>query len=176
MTHAILVQNRVQAKDVDALNRSVICASSIDNGNVFYMDSLYTDEDGYGEVWEVKQPTTGSLTGLWMAYSPEVVLTDSSYRGINPDPRDFYTSASTVFDAFKLEKGDIVTITADGLDGTVSNYAVSQETSFELLWAAVPSSSLVSMKLIETTHVPLGSGSAVGSQRMTAYKFEVEQI
>ncbi len=173
MTHAILIQNRVQAQNIDALNRSVICASAIDNGNVFYMGGLY-DQDGYKEVFEVKQPTTGSVTGLWMAYSPEVVLTDGAYKGIDPDPRSFVNSASQVFDAFKPVPGDIITLTTDALDSTTkADFAVSAITDFKLKWASAPSGSLLSLKHLEETSVPVGSGSAIGTHRVTAHKFEV---
>jgi hypothetical protein len=174
MTHAILIQNDVAAENVRSYNRSVISASNVDNGNVFYMYSKYEGADGYDEVFEVKQPTTGSLTDLWMAASPEIVLTDSKYRGINPDAEDFYNSASFVFDAFKPVAGDIITLTGDGLTGTAEKaFAVSAVTSFKPAWADAPSGSLLSLKYIETTNIPYGSGSAVGSQRRTAYKFEV---
>ena len=173
MTHTMLIQNDVAAENVRSYNRSVISASDIDNGWVFYLYGKY-GATGYNEVFEVKQPTTGSLTDLWMAASPEVVLTDSKYRGINPDAEDFTNSASLVFDAFKPVSGDIFSVTADALTGTAEQaFAVSQVDSYKLAWAAAPSGSLLSLKYIETTYVPYGSGSAVGSQRRTAYKFEV---
>ena len=79
-----------------------------------------------------------------------------------------------VFDAFKPMPGDIITMTADNLDSsTASNFAVAGVTSFKFAWADAPSGSLLSLKYLETTNVPVGSGSAVGTQRVTAYKFEV---
>jgi len=173
MTHTLLIQNDVAAENVRSYNRTVISASDIDNGWVFYIDGKY-DVDGYDEVFEVKQPASGSLTDLWMAASPEVVLTDSKYRGINPDAEDFVNTASLVFDAFKPVHGDIISMTADALTGTAEQaFAVSQDGSYKLAWAAAPSGSLLSLKYIDTGHVPYGSGSAVGSQRRTTYKFEV---
>lgn len=173
MAHTILIQDDVAAENVRSYNRSVICASNIDNGWVFYMDGKYGIA-GSEEVFEVKQPFAGSLIDLWMAASPEVVLTDSKYRGINPDPLDFYTTASLVFDAFKPQHGDIMTLTGDALTGTAEKaYAVSNPSYFTLLWADAPSGSLLSLKYLETTYIPLGSGSGVGTQRKTAYKFEV---
>lgn len=173
MAYTILIQNRVAAQKVDSFNRSVISASDIENGWVFYLDGIYS-ADGYEEVWEAKQPTTGSLADLWMAASPEIVLTDSKYRGINPDPQDFINSASRVFDAFLPQPGDIITVTADGLTGTAEkDYAVAQVTAYELLWADAPVTDVLSLRYLETTHIPVGSGSAIGTQRKTAYKFEV---
>ena len=174
MSHSVLIQNKAKAIDVSSLNRSVICASNIDNGWVMSVESLYTD-GGDNEVWLATQPTTGSLTGLWMAYSPEIVLTDSKYRGINPDPRDFVNSASYVFDAFKLEEGDIITLSYDALLGSKSTnkYAVAGVTSFKFEWFETPSGSVTTLRHLEDTHISIASGSQIGSHRTTAYKFEV---
>jgi hypothetical protein len=108
-----------------------------------------------------------------MAASPENVLTDSKYRGIDSDPQDFINTASLVFDAFLPQPGDIITMTADGLTGTAEkSYAIATAEQYELAWADNPTTAL-SLKYIETTNIPVGSGSAIGSQRKTAYKFEV---
>ena len=173
MTHAILIQNSVAAKDNVIFNRSAISASNLDNGWLIYPDAIYS-EDGYEEVWEVKQPTTGSLTDLWMVAAPVDVVTDSKYKGLDPDPRNFYTSASKVFDIVKLQKGDIITITADAFDGsTSSDYAVVEVDSYKFAWASVPSGSLTSLKHMEDTYVSVASGSEIGNQRVTAFKCEV---
>lgn len=59
MAKAILVQDAVQAMNIDALNRSAIGSADIDNGNVFYL-ATKSSTDGEGEVWTATQPTTGS--------------------------------------------------------------------------------------------------------------------
>ena len=173
MSHSVLIQNKAKAMDVSSLNRSVISASNIDNGWVMSLRSLYKD-DGDNEVWLATQPTGGSTVGVWMAYSPEVVLTDSKYRGINPDPRDFVNTASYVFDAFKLEEGDIITLSSDALTGSQSSnqYAVVHETSYKFGWSAT-SGSATTLRFLEDTHISIGSGSQIGSHRTSAHKFEV---
>jgi hypothetical protein len=174
--HGILIQNAVQALNIDALNRNVVGTADIDNGSVFSLSTLSTTA-GEGEVWTAVQPATGAgLTNLWMAYEPEVVTTVSGtkkYKGINPDVRDFYNIAGDVFTAFKLQLGDIVTISADGLAGTISTntYVVATNGDYKLTWAAAPVSG-VSLKLIETTYISIADGS-IGNQRTTAYRFEV---
>ena len=106
MTHAILISTKMAAKNVDSYNRSAISASDVDNGGLVYLDGIYTQADGYDEVFFAKQPTTGSLTNLWMAISPEAVLTDGKYKNIDPDVRNFTNSASQVFDVKYLRPGD----------------------------------------------------------------------
>jgi hypothetical protein len=64
---AILVQNAVQAMNIDALNRSAISTSAdIDNGNVFYLASK-SSTAGEEEVWVATQPATAS--GLKLSLS-----------------------------------------------------------------------------------------------------------
>jgi hypothetical protein len=178
-SHAILIQNKVAAMDNSYLNRSAVSGSDIDNGWIFNLQSQNATV-GMTEVFDAIQPTTGSLIGLWMACAPEIVTVTSGankYRGIDPDPRNFYTSASTVFDAFKPMPGDIITLTADALDSaTTAAFAVATVTSFKWTWAAAPAgTSVACLRYLSTNYISMGmSGSAVGAtQRATSYKFEV---
>jgi len=176
-THAVLHQDSVMAYDVGSLNRSAVAAADLDNGNVFYFSAKSTTA-GEGEVWTVAQPATGSLTALWMAYSPEISLTTgeggSQYKGLSPDPQDFYNASTLVFDAFSLKIGDLITVTADALAGTKSTNTFVEATdgSYELTWAAAISATALSLKLRETTYISIADGS-IGTQRVTAYQFEV---
>ncbi len=178
MSNAVLVQNSVQAMNIDALNRNVVCTTAnVDNGNVFYV-ATKSATAGEGEVWTATQPATASglklsfkligttylsiadgsigtqrvtayqlecvdnSTGLWMAYSPEIVTVVSGtkkYKGINPDPRDFTNLEDEVFTAFKPQIGDIITISADGIGATAigsNTFAVATTGQYKLDWAA----------------------------------------
>ena len=177
MTHAILISTKMAAKNIDAYNRSAICAADVDNGWLVYLDGIYDPSvDGYDEVFHAKAPASGSLTNLWMAVSPENVLTDSKYLGLDPDVRNFTNSASKVFDVKYLHPGDQFEISAQGLTGTAeSAFAVAQATSGcgKWLWSAAPSGSLTSAKYLATNYISIGTGSAIGSQRVSSYLFEV---
>jgi hypothetical protein len=175
MANGILVQNKVHAKDTDALNRPVVSASAVQNGHVMAISNDGTNTNG-AEVWTGVAPTTGNLSDLWMAYSPEVVITNGKYRGIDCDPREFTNIAGRVFDAFKPQVGDIMTLTADNLAGTkgANTFVVATNTAFALTWGAAAVSGL-SLSLIEETTLSLGTGS-IGSQKIVAYKFEVVAI
>jgi len=181
MSYAVLVQDAVQAMNIDALNRSAVCAANVDNGNIFYLATKSTTA-GEGEVWTATQPATGSgllcsfklvgttyisiadgsigtqrvtayqlecvsnSTGVWMAYSPEIVTVtsgSSQYRGLNSDPRNFTNLATEIFDAFKPQVGDIITITADGVGDTAigtNTFAVAKDGQYKLDWAATANS------------------------------------
>ena len=177
MSYNILVQDSVQAMNIDALNRSAVCAANVDNGNIFYL-ATKSATAGEGEVWTATEPATNSgllfsckllgttyisiadgsigtqrvtayqlevvsnATGVWMAYSPEIVTVVSGtkkYKGINPDPRDFTNLAGEIFTAFKPQVGDIITMTADGIGDTAigtNTYAVAKDGQYKLDWAS----------------------------------------
>lgn len=173
MTHTILVQNQVAAMNVDSYNRSVISGSDIDNGWGFMLSSK-SSTSGEAEVWNATWTTSGSLSGLWMAASPEVVLTDGKYKGIDPNPQNFYNIAGDVFDAFKPQVGDIITLTADAFNSsTPSTYAYVAPESHKFIWNTVLPTGLA-LKYLNTTYVSLGaSGSTITSGRVTAFQCEV---
>ena len=176
--HGVLERKQVSAMNTDSYNRSVVSAIDVDNGNVFTLSALSTTADEL-EVWTASTPVTGSLTDLWMACEPEVVTTVSGskeYKGINPDIRDFYNVAEDVFSAFKPQIGDIVTLTAAALGGTISTneYVVATDGTSELTWAAAAITGL-SLQLIKTTYISIATG-AIGSQRTTTYKFAVVAV
>jgi hypothetical protein len=173
--HAVLMQNRVAADNIDALNRSAIAGSTIDldNGNVFRLDTQSTTS-GQTQVWNAT--VTGSGLGdLWMAASPEVVITVSGtkqYSNINPDPQDFYNLRGKVFDAYKPQKGDVITQTAEAFTGTAAQaFANSGSAVYTLHWAAAQVSGALSYRYLATTYIALPNGS-IGGQRVTAYKME----
>jgi hypothetical protein len=179
MSHGIVIQNAVQAMNIDTLNRSVRCADAIDNGFVFKLLNL-SSVAGEGEVWIASTPTaTAGLQNLWMAYEPEVVITVSGtkqYKGIDPDIRNFYNLAGAVFTAFKPQLGDIITLTDDDITGTigVNTYVVATAADYKLNWASAAVSGL-SLKLLSTDYISIADGS-IGNQRVTAYRFEVVAI
>lgn len=175
MAHAVLIPSAIAAMNIDSYNRSVLSASAVDNGNVLVMDAEYTS-GSLTEVFKVTAPS-GSGAGLWMAYSgDEIVLTDVKYKGLDPDPRNFYNVAGKVFSAFKLQVGDIIVVTADAFTGarTAETYA-APTTSYALLWTPGLATSGVCFKYIATTYISLATG-AIDSQRVTAYKLECVQI
>jgi len=179
MTYGICIPNKIAAKDIDSFNRSAVSSANIDNGWVVSLDAKSTTS-GQGEVWTVTLPATGYLNNLWMACSPEIVLTSSGsyiFKGIDPDPRDFTNLATYTFDVFKPQINDIITLTSDCLAGSVSTYVNATDSTggYKLYWGGSQTSSVLSMKLLVTTYISIGTG-AITNQRVTAYQFEVVGI
>jgi hypothetical protein len=178
MAYGVVVLSNVQATDVQALNRSFVSASAIENSFIFYSTGSSTTT-GESELYSLQWPETGSLLGLWMATSPEIpFVTDAAgnvYKGLTADPRNFYNAAGSPIDATKLVPGDIVLLSEDGFTGARSSnkYAVATADTWQLVWGATPvGTSTMCLKWIEDTFISIGSG-AIDSQRVTAYRMEV---
>jgi hypothetical protein len=182
MTHNVLIQNKVAAEDIKSFNVSAINANdALDNGNAIVLATQDTAGTyGQTEVWDATQPKTATLSGCYMVYEPEVVLTTSGtnvYKGLDPDPRDFSIAAGTVFSAFKPQLGDIITMTADGFvtgTGAASAFANAADSSYLFTWASSVGAGL-SLSYIATTYISIGTGG-IDTQRVTAYKMKVVNL
>ena len=174
MAKSILIPSLIAAKNIDTLNRSFVSETDLDNGNVFGKGELSTNA-GESQVYQTVAPATGSLTGLWMAYSPEdVVLTDglgNQFKVGTLDPRAFTNIAGTVFSGFKPQVGDLVLVSADGISGEANSYAVAANGTSKLAFAGAAIDGL-SFKVVETTYISLASANNIGSQRVVAYLLE----
>lgn len=176
MAKAILIPTLTAAKNVDIYNRSFVSAADLDNGNVFSKGELST-EANESQVYQAQTPTSGTLGDLWMAFTAEdVVLTDelgNQFKIGNLDPRAFTNKAGTVFSGFKPQVGDLVLISADGIEGEASSneYVVAQESKSILKFNASSINGL-SFKIVETTYITVASANAIGSQRVPAYLLE----
>lgn len=165
----VVIQRSARALDINALNRSGVYTADLDNGSVMRLD---TQVSVNGDLWTATLPTTGNLTNLYMAYSPEVVVTAGKYKGIDPDPRNFVNVANSPLDFFKPEIGDIITMTT--LSGTQSTnqFVVATNGASGLTWSATAPASTFAMKLIGADYIDLQTGS-IGVNKVSAFKFEV---
>ncbi len=173
MAYSVIIPEKIMATDIGSLNMSVVSGSNLENGNVFYPDAI-SGSTGYGEVMHVIAPSTGSLSGLWMAYSPEVVVIQAggaNYKGINQDPRNFINYSGSIVDAFKPQPGDIVLMSVDAFSGArgSNTYASSYADNFDLAWGATGSAGMT-WQYLATDYITIGSGSSIGDTRLVAYR------
>jgi len=171
MAYSVLLQDAVAAANIDSFNRSAVSASVYENGAVGYFTGKSTTA-GEAEVWTMVAPVTAHLYDLWQVYEPEMVLTSSKYRGLDPDVRNFINAIGDVFSVYKPELGDIITLTDDGITGTkgANTFITATDGDPFLNWNTAVVSGL-SYKLIGTTYLSLATGS-IDTQRVTAYQFE----
>lgn len=178
MAKAIMIPTLTEAKNIDALNRSFVSADvDLDNGNIFVKGEL-SDKESETQVYKTVQPTTGNLSNLWMACSPEdVVLTDelgNQFKIGNLDPRTFTNKANVVFSGFKPQVGDLILVSADGITGEKAAYAVAENASYKLKFNASAVEGL-SFKVVKETYISVASANNIGSQRVKAYLLECEK-
>lgn len=180
-THAVLIKRAVAAQDVNSYNRYAMAGSSVDldNGNVFRLDTENTaGTTGYSEVWDVTAPSlSGStLSGLWMAGRNSVNLTIDGtlqYAGLNDDPAKNYSPGAMVFDAYKPQVGDVISLTAAAFTNTrtAETFANAADGVYTLTWGSTQTASALSYKLISATdYISVGNGTPGSTQRTTAYK------
>ena len=179
MSYGILIKSRVAAEDVTAWNRSAIAGSTvnIDNGNVFFLATKSTTS-GEAEVWAVTKASGSTMTNMWMAASPDTVVTTVSgnykYKGLNSDPRNFTNLGGEVMDAFKPQVGDVVRMSSDAISGSPSTgaFVCPVDNSYVLTFAASQTASALALGLLKETYISIGSG-AIDTQRVLAYDFVV---
>ena len=118
MAYGVLIESMIQAKNIDALNRSVKAEIDVDGGNLI---ALTAPTEQGNDVWTASAPTTGKLGNLWIAYNPCVkytVVNGKKFAGLSADNRDYTNIKGEVFDAFKPVVGDEIIVTIDDVDAT----------------------------------------------------------
>lgn len=174
MAYAVVEKSKVAATNVESLNRTAKYASAaVEDGSVFQLLTRSTS-DRESQVWVATLPATSALDDLWMAGNFGIVTTDSKYRGLTDDPREFRTPAGDPISVFKPQEGDMLLMSADAFSNAKSTngYANAANAAIQLAWGATQTASALSLKYIATESIPIGVGSSV-IQKVTAYKMEV---
>lgn len=138
---AVVIKTRVQAENIDALNRKAVYTSAdVDNGTAVSLAFPATEGDevfvatlrssgmtfdigrkepiiiAKGSILESEQEDAWLLevtAGGWMVVSPEVNkdVIGKTYKGL--DPRRFTNEAGLPFDVVNLQVGDIIQVSKD---------------------------------------------------------------
>jgi hypothetical protein len=169
---AVLIQDAVAAMNVDSWNRHAQSTVAMQNGYVMQLASK-TGVSGESEVWLATVPASGAgLKNLWMCAEPEVVVTNAQYKGLDPDPRNFEVAIGTTFNAFMIKLGDIITVNAEAIAGTLvtGDYAVASNGVWRLTWAASGVSGVTFYRRA-TTYMSIADGT-IASHQITAYELE----
>lgn len=171
----VLIKNRYAAMNIDAYNRTAVATEDIPNGGVFLLNNYKSGED---MLWEAKKPTTETAVGVWMASSPEIVITElpdgTRLKGIDHNVRNFVNLKKEMIDAFKPVVGDVLTIVpAEDGGFATKNFVGIDANKFTLKTLdAAPSGGGFYMEKIETTTMNIGDGSFV-KKSVPAYKYVV---
>lgn len=156
MAYGVLIESMIQAKNIDALNRSAIAQVDVDGGNLVALTAPTTQGE---DRWTAAAPSADSLGGLWMAYNPSVKYTEVNgklFAGLSADVRDYTNIKNHTFDAFKPKVGDEIVVTIDDIDATGA-----QAVAGDILESKANQTKL--------TRVAADTGATAGS---TAFKIE----
>lgn len=114
--NGVLIESMIQAKNIDALNRSVISEIDVAGGGLIALTAPTVQGE---DRWTAKAPEAGKLGGLWIAYNPSVKYTEVNgklYAGLSADDRDYTNIKNHTYDAFKPKVGDEIVITIEAVD------------------------------------------------------------
>lgn len=171
MAKGYMIEGRIQAKDVEALNRTAVSANDIDGGTLVAL-STYAN----GEFTATKS-TSGQ--GLWMAYNPSEHFTkvgDKVYAGLSKDPRDYTNLANRPIDIFKPQVGDLIALTdgniktADIASVEVGKFLEQGANGYEVKASATASTTSLKVLAVEVLPFPQ---AGIGMEFAKKYLCEV---
>lgn len=117
MAHGLIIESKISADNVEALNRSVVSTTAdFDGGNLMVLTAPTTVGE---DRWTATVPATGAVSGLWVAYNPTDRFIDVEGRvfaGLLADERAYTNLKGKTFDAFKPKVGDEIDFTVDCID------------------------------------------------------------
>lgn len=172
--HNVVIKSRVAAMNIDSYNRTAVCTADIDNGSVFKLVKKSTTV-GETDVWVAEQAAETDK-GLWMATSPEVVITkvgDLEMKNIVVDPRYFVNNKGRMIDATFLNVGDEIEIYSESITGIDTNdYLVPDTTGFALKSNTTAGTGLSLHKVGKST-LHIGQTS-IAKTPLPTYRYVVE--
>lgn len=177
MANGVIVESRIQATNIDALNRTAKAAVDVAGGGLVALTASGAQGN---EVWTAAAPATGKLGDLWIAYNPAEHLTKVGgkfFAGLSADPRDYANIAGRPFDCFKPVVGDEIDITVDCVDNTASDVVAGDileskngQTTFTRVAAstgATSGSTAFKVEYVGTAPFPAGS---IGMEQVKMFR------
>lgn len=183
MAKGFLIESMIQAKNIDALNRSAISEIDVDGGCLVALTAPTTKGE---DRWTAVAPSTGNLGDLWMAYNPStkyLSINGKEFAGLSADVRDYTNVAGKTFDVFKLKKGDEVVISVDCVESTSQSTVVAGDileskngqvtfTRVAAATGATAGSTALKVELVDAVDFPK---AAIGIDKVKVFKCVVVQ-
>lgn len=113
MAHCVVRTDNLSGTKDGSKLVSVRCATAIDNGNVLTLNGL---EAGEREVYVGATPSVKDTLGNVVLIAEPEVRYDERERRLS----DFYNEAGAIARAYVLEKGDVFSITKEGIAGATA--------------------------------------------------------
>ena len=169
MSYGVMIPVAIAATNVDSWNRSCVSyASDFENGGLCALATGKSSIAGESELWLATVPATANLKTDWIVYDPELVWT-GSYRGLDPDVRNYYVAKYRTFSAFKPQVHDLLLMDADCFTGAIgaNTFAAATDGQTQFVWTATQSASCIALSLVATQYISIGTG-LLNDQRVTA--------
>ncbi len=171
MANCVLIPTTYGAKNIDAMNRSVIATTDVPNGTPLTLTAPTT---AGSNVFTASTPTT-PFANVWLAYSPEVNKLQVGKVFGGADPRNFTNVANKPFDAFRpMANVDVIQVTSDFFataPSTGSTVVELDATGFVAKTTATSGYTGISFKIIRSEPMTIASQTGYGEQ-VTAYYLE----
>ena len=177
MAYGVIVESRIQATNIDALNRTAQATADVAGGGLI---SLAESNTQGNEVWTATAPTSETVGDLWIAYNPAehlTVVNGKMFAGLSADPRDYTNIANRPFDCFKPKVGDEIDITADCVDATKTSIVVgdileskASQTTFTRIAKASGATSGHTAFRVEYIGVNPFPQAGIGMEKATVYR------
>ena len=177
MANGVIVESRIQATNIDALNRTAKATVDVAGGGLVALTASGAQGN---EVWTAAAPASGSLGGLWIAYNPSVKYTEVNgkmYAGLSADPRDYTNIKNHTFDAFKPKVEDEIIVTIDDIDETGANVVAgdileskANQTKFTRIASATGATSGHTAFKVEWVNTVDFPQAGIGVEKVTAIK------
>ena len=177
MANGVIVESRIQATNIDALNRTAQAEVNVAGGGLVALTASGTQGN---EVWTAAAPASGTLGGLWIAYNPAEHLTvvgDKVFAGLSEDPRDYVNVANRPFDCFKPQVGDEIDITIDCVDASGASAVAgdileskSGQTTFQRIAAATGATAGSTAFKIEYVGVAPFPKAGIGMEQVKMFR------
>lgn len=175
--YGFIIEKDIAAKNVDAWNRSVInTTEDVPAGAPLVLTAPEKAE----EPWTAAKPSAGTLGDVWVAYPSSEALAGWSgnvYAGLSADPRDYTNLKGRPFDAFKVQKHDIVGFTKDCFDSSLTNsttvgtYFETKADQYEWTCTATATAGSTAFKIISNGTLPFPA--AQDTIGLSQYQFVV---
>ena len=178
MAYGVLFESKIQAKNIETLNRSVVSSTAnFDGGALVVLTAPTTNGE---DRWTATVPATGALGDLWIAYNPSVqyaTVNGVTLAGLLVDPRAYTNLQGKTFDAFKPKVGDEIIVTVDNVDSSSSSIVAGDileskngQSKFQRIASATGATSGSTAFKVEYVTSITFPNAGIGNDAVVAYK------
>jgi hypothetical protein len=176
MAYGVLIESKIQAKNIEALNRSAIASVDVAGGGLVSLVAPTTQGE---DRWTANTPSSGNLK-VAIAYNPSVqysVVNGVTLAGLLVDPRAYTNIAGKTFDVFLPKVGDEIVITIDAVDASSSSIVAgdylepkASQTTFQRIASATGATAGSTSFRVEHTGTITFPNAGIGNDSVTVYK------